>query len=367
MRMIILTLASLLYFANSVSYLNGWVTHNINSIEQIFEGATFTESCETGEFDMEYDISYYNRQVARLLIENRFFGEPTFHVEYLYRTVDPDIITLEDLMRKPWPKYHDTYGFIWTEENLRFMHRHYRESNVHELMYIDKYEGGVPWPVAWLADMVESASGTSGLARVANNHFGRKCFSHSKRVHTRWANAANGNNRLAITAAGDTTCIYVGKDDHHHDHFKYYSKVIDSRRDYSRLIRSNTRYGWFRDIPFNNDLVVLTIQMYGADVDAPMRWKNGKRQIYARDSWKNMKKVYYRGQEIQHGDKLLVTGVDAWFIGLSASGYATDPHYADKFAERYFAMFKDWSLEDFLREEDYELGLHYQKPLALLY
>lgn len=331
MKTILFPIFCLLALGSTTSRLDGIIQENMEHYYAEFPEAKFESVCSDGYFDKEFSISYYNRVVADMICIDDWIN-PTCHVDYKFG--HPNLRTLQHLMQGAWK---DDFSFLDSENTIKKMKNYYENSDVHEFMYMDKYLGGIPWQVALMQEMLESGYKTSGLASQANNRFGIKCFSHSTATHLKWANAADGKARLAITAQGDTTCIWVGKDDHHHDHFKYFSSSLEGRQAHQKIF-DKERYASIRNRPFNYEMTEFTVKIPSG------------------------KKVFYYGQKLVHGDKLWITNADAWFISLSALGYATDPRYADKIARRYFNLFKDWDMEKFIQEEDYYLGSHYNLP-----
>lgn len=102
--------------------------------------------------------------------------------------------------------------------------------------YINKYSelaikemlrAGVPASITLSQGIIESASGTSFLARQANNHFGIKCH--------KWE--------------GDK--IYAD-DDAKNECFRKYKKVEDSYKDHSDFLRNNKRYAFLFDYQMND-------------------------------------------------------------------------------------------------------------------
>src|SRR6476620_4463055 len=79
-------------------------------------------------------------------------------------------------------------------------------------------ESGIPASITLAQGMVETACGSSELARNANNHFGIKC-------HEQWT--------------GET---YTYTDDAINECFRKYNTVGESYSDHSRFLTSRSRY-----------------------------------------------------------------------------------------------------------------------------
>lgn len=99
--------------------------------------------------------------------------------------------------------------------------------------YIERYSGiavvemqrtGVPASITLAQGLVESAAGTSALARKANNHFGIKC-------HSDWTGE----------------CFYQD-DDARNECFRSYSAPEQSFRDHSDFLRYRDRYSFLFDL-----------------------------------------------------------------------------------------------------------------------
>lgn len=343
--------------SSSLGEFDFWLESHYNQITNEFKGAQISSaSHEDGSYSRCYDVTYYNRKIATILTggeeaENlKKFG--IMNVEYFGR--NRNHTTIEDLMSSPWND--KKFRFIYGKSTGKAMKKWMDKAPVHTMIKNDKVDGKIPWMVTFLQSYLEGAGGSSSLTKYYN-HFGIKCAAHSKETHQKWADAAGSNHRLAINSRGDTTCVFVGGDDYPYDHYKVFSSDEEGM-DYHAKVLNKKRYSWFRSIPFDDQYRAFTVQMYGADVDAPFRWKNGVKYIKVRGDWKKTKKIYYYGQELTHGKTYWFTGIDCWFVGLSASGYATDPYYADKLSLRYFTHF-NWDLEKYRQVEDLELGLHY--------
>lgn len=105
--------------------------------------------------------------------------------------------------------------------------------------YIEKYKGlakneeaiyGIPAAITLAQGILESNSGSSFLARNANNHFGMKCFSkRCKKDH----------------------CINR-TDDSHKDFFLKFKSVEDSYRSHSKLLKRKQRYAKLFQLPPND-------------------------------------------------------------------------------------------------------------------
>lgn len=82
----------------------------------------------------------------------------------------------------------------------------------------DMLKTGVPASITLSQGLLESESGNSDLARVANNHFGIKC-------HKEWS--------------GDT---FHKDDDEKHECFRKYKTVLESFDDHSNFLKTRPRY-----------------------------------------------------------------------------------------------------------------------------
>lgn len=100
-------------------------------------------------------------------------------------------------------------------------------SNITYAQYIEMYrdiavrkmkEYGIPASITLAQGLLESASGNSNLARLANNHFGIKC-------HKEWS--------------GDT---YIQDDDAKDECFRKYKSAEESFNDHSYFLTSRPRY-----------------------------------------------------------------------------------------------------------------------------
>lgn len=103
--------------------------------------------------------------------------------------------------------------------------------------YIEQYaeaaienmkKSGVPASITLAQGILESGSGNSDLARIANNHFGIKC-------HTGW-----------------TGKTYHMDDDAPNECFRSYDKVLDSYRDHAEFLRGRTRYASLFELPITD-------------------------------------------------------------------------------------------------------------------
>lgn len=103
--------------------------------------------------------------------------------------------------------------------------------------YIQQYAGmavdqmhryGIPASITLAQGLLESAAGTSQLAREANNHFG-------------------------IKVSGCWTGPYLIKsDDRPDDKFRVYTSVSDSYEDHSKFLRNGRRYAFLFDLDAND-------------------------------------------------------------------------------------------------------------------
>lgn len=103
--------------------------------------------------------------------------------------------------------------------------------------YIRQYAGmavdqmhryGIPASITLAQGLLESAAGTSRLAKEANNHFG-------------------------IKVSGCWTGPYIIKsDDHPNDKFRVYPSVADSYEDHSKFLRNGRRYAFLFDLDAND-------------------------------------------------------------------------------------------------------------------
>lgn len=84
----------------------------------------------------------------------------------------------------------------------------------------DMLKTGVPASITLSQGLLESESGNSDLARVANNHFGIKC-------HKEWS--------------GDT---FHKDDDEKHECFRKYNTVLESFDDHSNFLKTRERYNF---------------------------------------------------------------------------------------------------------------------------
>jgi hypothetical protein len=103
--------------------------------------------------------------------------------------------------------------------------------------YIEKYrvlavqemiQFKIPASIKLAQGIVETASGNSNLARLANNHFGIKC-------HVGWT--------------GDT---YHQDDDSANECFRKYAAVADSYRDHSLFLKHRPRYSGLFELPMHD-------------------------------------------------------------------------------------------------------------------
>lgn len=103
--------------------------------------------------------------------------------------------------------------------------------------YIQQYSGmavdqmrryGIPASITLAQGLLESAAGTSRLAKEANNHFG-------------------------IKVSGNWTGPYIIKsDDRPDDKFRVYRSVADSYEDHSKFLRNGRRYAFLFDLAAND-------------------------------------------------------------------------------------------------------------------
>ena len=128
--------------------------------------------------------------------------------------------------------------------------------------YINRFKGiakkemkeyGIPASITLAQGILESNSGQSKLARVANNHFGIKC-------------------------AGDWTGKrYLKDDDHRNECFRVYNNPDESYRDHSKFLAKHRRYAFLFRLPLT-------------DYEA---WAKGLRQAgYATDRSYPQKLIY---------------------------------------------------------------------------
>ena len=99
--------------------------------------------------------------------------------------------------------------------------------------YIEKYSGdavkemqrsGVPASITLAQGILESESGNSDLARIANNHFGIKC-------HAEWTGES-----------------FHKDDDSKNECFRKYNSVLESYDDHSKFLRTRSRYAFLFDL-----------------------------------------------------------------------------------------------------------------------
>ncbi len=109
-----------------------------------------------------------------------------------------------------------------------------KNSDVQTLKYIAKYKKtaqqemrdyGIPASITMAQGILESASGTSYLARYANNHFGIKCADN-------W----------------DGPKVYKD-DDHKNECFRKYKSASESFRDHSKFLAQRRRYAFLFRLP----------------------------------------------------------------------------------------------------------------------
>ncbi len=109
-----------------------------------------------------------------------------------------------------------------------------RQTDVQTLKYIAKYKKaaqqkmrdyGIPASITLAQGILESASGTSYLARVANNHFGIKCADN-------WEGPK----------------VYKD-DDHKNECFRRYKDAAESFRDHSEFLAKRRRYAFLFRLP----------------------------------------------------------------------------------------------------------------------
>lgn len=93
---------------------------------------------------------------------------------------------------------------------------------------LEQYRYGVPACITLAQAMIESAIGTSYLARYANNYFGIKCGST-------W----NGE-------------FVYHNDDTPHEKFRKYATAEQSFRDHSEFLRNRERYAFLFNLPVDD-------------------------------------------------------------------------------------------------------------------
>ena len=112
-------------------------------------------------------------------------------------------------------------GFAQTPEEYtedKYISR-YKDDAVREML-----RSGVPASITLAQGILESARGSSPLARRARNHFGIKC-------HSVWD--------------GPT---YIQDDDARNECFRKYSSVLESYRDHSDVLMNRSRYAFLFDL-----------------------------------------------------------------------------------------------------------------------
>src|SRR5688572_10814709 len=87
----------------------------------------------------------------------------------------------------------------------------------------DMHKMGVPASITLAQGILESESGNSDLARLANNHFGIKC-------HSDWTGAT-----------------FHKDDDAKDECFRKYNSVLESFDDHGRFLRERSRYAFLFD------------------------------------------------------------------------------------------------------------------------
>jgi flagellum-specific peptidoglycan hydrolase FlgJ len=123
---------------------------------------------------------------------------------------------------------------------FRSEERPIEHSRAAQLDYIEKYKGvaiaemnrgGIPASIILAQAMLESASGSSELARKANNHFGLKCTDE-------WTGATFGRRDDDRDSQGSIvdSC------------FRRYNNVAESYADYSEFMREYRRYRFLFDL-----------------------------------------------------------------------------------------------------------------------
>lgn len=164
--------------------------------------------------------------------------------------------------------------------------------------YIEQYaplalsemaQSHVPASITLAQGILETRAGDSRIAKVANNHFGIKCY---RKKTFKQDGYINDNDFYHHSLAYD--CIQIA-DDNVWDRFQMYENVALSYRHHSLLLTRESRYNWM-------------IRQYGNKVGENFRVES---------SWFKSDTVPYYA---------------AWCIGLKKSGYATSKSYAQKLA-----------------------------------
>lgn len=166
------------------------------------------------------------------------------------------------------------------------------------LNYIERYaplaltemaQSHVPASITLAQGILETRAGDSRIAKVANNHFGIKCY---RKKTFKQDGYIDDNDFYHHSLAYD--CIQIA-DDNVWDRFQMYENVGLSYRHHSLLLTQESRYNWM-------------IRQYGNKVGE---------NFTVESSWFKRDTVPYYA---------------AWCIGLKKSGYATSPQYAQKLA-----------------------------------
>lgn len=166
------------------------------------------------------------------------------------------------------------------------------------LNYIEQYaplalsdmaQSHVPASITLAQGILETRAGDSRIARVANNHFGIKCY---RKKTFKQDGYIDDDDFYHHSLAYD--CIQIA-DDNVWDRFQMYENVGLSYKHHSLLLTRESRYNWM-------------ITQYGNKVGENCRVES---------SWFGTDNVPYYA---------------AWCIGLKKSGYATSKTYAQKLA-----------------------------------
>lgn len=183
-------------------------------------------------------------------------------------------------------KLRDHFGSRQLENRQQFLD--YIETYARQAL-VEMKSSGIPASVTLAQGILETKAGDSYIARVANNHFGIKCYKYKNYKADGYINDRDFYHHELAQG-----CVQI-KDDHAWDRFQVYPDVATSYRHHTLLLSRESRYNWM-------------IGAYASKIGENCRVES---------HWFGTDTVPY---------------YVAWCIGLKKSGYATSKRYAQKLA-----------------------------------